>query len=208
MFGTSSPGDLFTQVEIRSIVNGYVTAKQLLNPQDQAYVDVTENSILLDALSDLKASERKHLQGTGSLRRNEVADKIVENMQPWFEITGEGREPVVKRVQVDFSFSYSTYDCFRKGELKRISVVVKVRQGRRATTCVAGFENFQVEADDLAEELRKACASSTSVHALPGKGAGQEVMVQGKQLKAVTDLLIARGVPKRWVEVTETTRKK
>lgn len=105
MFGTSSPGDLFTQVEIRSIVNGYVTAKQLLNPHDQAYVDVTENSILLDALSDLKASERKHLQGTGSLRRNEVADKIVENMQPWFEITGEGREPVVKRVQVDFSFS-------------------------------------------------------------------------------------------------------
>lgn len=91
-----SPGELFTQVEIRSIVNGYVTSKQLLNPQNQAYVDVTEDSTLLDALSDLKACERKQLQEAGFLRRNEVIDKIVGKMQPWFEITGEGREPVVK----------------------------------------------------------------------------------------------------------------
>lgn len=73
------------------------------------------------------------------------------------------------------------------------------------TTCVAGFENFQVEADYLAEGLRKACASSTSVNPLPGKAAGQEVMVQGKQLKAVIDLLYTKGVPKQWIEVKDTT---
>lgn len=100
------------------------------------------------------------------------------------------------------------HECFRKGELKQISVIVKNRQGRRATTCVIGFENFQVEADDLAEELRKSCASSTSVNPLPGKAAGQEVMVQGKQLKVVVDLLIARGVPKQWIEAKDTTGKK
>jgi translation initiation factor 2D len=93
---TLSPGDLFTQAEIRSIVNGYVTMKQLLNPRDQAYVDVTEDSTMLDALSNLKASERKQLQEAGFLRRNEVVDKLIGKMQPWFEITGEGREPVVK----------------------------------------------------------------------------------------------------------------
>lgn len=83
-------------MEIRSIVNGYVTTKQLLNLQDQAYVNVIEDPTLLDALSDRKANERKELQGVGFLRRNEVIDKIVGNMQPWFEIAGEGREPVVK----------------------------------------------------------------------------------------------------------------
>jgi len=83
-------------VEIRSIVNGYVAAKQILNPRDQAYVNVTEDSILLDALSDLKASERKQLQETEFLRRNEVADRIIKNMQPWYEINGEGKDPVVK----------------------------------------------------------------------------------------------------------------
>lgn len=97
--------------------------------------------------------------------------------------------------------------CLRKGALKQVSVIVKARQGRRATTCVTGFEIFQVEADDLAEELRKACASSTSVNPLPGRGTGQELMVQGKQLKVVTDLLIAKGVPKQWIEVKDTTGK-
>ena len=101
-----------------------------------------------------------------------------------------------------------TYACLRKGELKHISVILKTRQGRRAVTCVTGFENFQVEADDFAEELRKACASSTSVNPLPGKAAGQEIMIQGKQLKAVTDLLIAKGVPKQWIEIKDTTGKK
>ena len=94
--GSLSPGGLYTQVEIRSIVNGYVAAKQILNPKDQAYVNVTEDSILLDALSNLKASERKQLQETEFLRRNEVADGIIKNMQPWYEITSEGKDPIVK----------------------------------------------------------------------------------------------------------------
>lgn len=33
-------------------------------------------------------------------------------------------------------------------------------------------------------------------------------MVQGKQLKAVTDLLVAKGVPKQWIEIKDTTGKK
>lgn len=91
-----SPGDLFTQVEIRSIVNRYVTTKGVLKPDDQAYVNVTEDPILLDALSDLKAGERRQLQEAGFLRRNEVIERIVGNMQPWHEINGEGKEPVVR----------------------------------------------------------------------------------------------------------------
>ena len=50
----------------------------------------------------------------------------------------------------------------RKGELKPISVVIKVRQGRKACTLITGYETFGLQADELAEELRKTCASSTS----------------------------------------------
>ncbi len=50
----------------------------------------------------------------------------------------------------------------RKGELKPISVVIKIRQGRKACTLITGYETFGVQADELAEELRKTCASSTS----------------------------------------------
>ena len=51
---------------------------------------------------------------------------------------------------------------YRKGELKPISVVVKIRQGRKACTLLTGYEPFGLQADDLAEELRKVCASSTA----------------------------------------------
>ena len=40
--------------------------------------------------------------------------------------------------------------------------MVKVRQGRKACTLVTGFEPYHLDAEDLAEELRKICASSTS----------------------------------------------
>ena len=50
----------------------------------------------------------------------------------------------------------------RKGEMKPVSVVIKIRQGRKACTLLTGYEPFGLQAEELAEELRKACASSTS----------------------------------------------
>ena len=127
--------------------------------------------------------------------------------------------------------------------MKPISVIVKIRQGRKACTLLSGFEPFGLQADDLAEELRKTCASSTSgtstllavrskftsvsdhirnplpqLHSYPhpqwtvspvhGKPNALEVMVQGKQIKAVTDMLVARGVPKRWIESSDQSEQK
>lgn len=46
--------------------------------------------------------------------------------------------------------------------MRPVSVVIKIRQGRKACTLVSGFETFGLAADDLAEELRKVCASSTA----------------------------------------------
>lgn len=43
---------------------------------------------------------------------------------------------------------------------------------------------------------------------LQGRSAEAEVMVQGKQIKAVVDLLINRGVPKKWIESADMTEKK
>ena len=50
----------------------------------------------------------------------------------------------------------------RKGELKPISVIVKLRQGRKACTLITNFESFLLDADALADELQKLCASSTT----------------------------------------------
>lgn len=39
-------------------------------------------------------------------------------------------------------------------------------------------------------------------------GAGLEVLVQGSHTKAAMDLLMAEGVPKKWIETTDATSKK
>lgn len=49
---------------------------------------------------------------------------------------------------------------------------------------------------------------SCAVSPMPGKGAGLKVLVQGRQIKAATDFLLSKGVPKKWIEVTETPEKK
>ena len=54
-------------------------------------------------------------------------------------------------------------DSHRKGGLSPIQVVMKVRQGRKATTLITGFEPFLViDAEEMAEDLRKVCAGATS----------------------------------------------
>ncbi|KAI5982123.1 hypothetical protein EDD15DRAFT_2326534, partial [Pisolithus albus] len=59
----------------------------------------------------------------------------------------------------------------------------------------------------MAEKLRRICASYTGVSPLPGKAARSEVLVRGKQIKAVTDFLLSKGVPKKWIETADLTGK-
>lgn len=47
-----------------------------------------------------------------------------------------------------------------------------------------------------------------AVSPTPGKASGLEVLVQGKQIKAVTEFLLSRGVPKKWIEAAELAGKK
>lgn len=108
-------------------------------------------------------------------------------------------------------------------------MAVKVRQGRKASTLITGFETFFITPEFLGEELKRICATSTSgefentflqqenhanakkmwiVSPVPGRGNAVEVLVQGKQVKAVTELLLAQGVPKRWIETVDISERK
>lgn len=106
-------------------------------------------------------------------------------------------------------------------------MIVKIRQGRKASTLITNFEPFQLTADSLAEELRKLCASATSgkpsspgsvnlflmmylcaVSPVQGKSSGLEVLVQGKQVTAVTGLLVSKGVPSKWIQGKDSGKKK
>ncbi|KAI0935165.1 hypothetical protein AcW1_005169 [Taiwanofungus camphoratus] len=177
--------ELYTLPDLKMLLNAYISSKNLVNAQEQQYINVGEDATLLAAITN------KHEDGVEFLKREEVLGRLQGHMQSWYEIRAEGRDVVRK-----------------KGQLKPVQVMVKIRQGRKASTLVTGFEPFFLGADDLAEELRRICASSTSVSPIPGKTSDMEVMVQGKQIKAVTDHLVAKGVPKKWIESADLSAEK
>ena len=71
------------------------------------------------------------------------------------------------------------------------------------------MEAFHISTQPLAEELQKACASSTSISQLAGGKVGaMEIMVQGPQKDIVTKALEKRGVSRSWIEVMDKTKAK
>ncbi|KZP09841.1 hypothetical protein FIBSPDRAFT_873211 [Athelia psychrophila] len=179
-----STSTLYTMPELKTFINGYIAAHTLVNPNDQSYIN-------LDALLRSTLTAKNNTEALEFMKRDDLTRRVVDKMQPWHEIAIDGKEPIVK-----------------KGTLKPISVVAKIRQGKKVSTLISGFEPFLITADVLAEELRRLCASATSVSPVQGKAAGMEVLVQGKQLDAVAGLLGARGVPKRWIEAVDLSSKK
>ena len=88
----------------------------------------------------------------------------------------------------------------REGTPNPISVNA-VRRNNHKITYISGFEVFGLSTDTLAEGLRKACASSTTVQPDPRNPELKKIAVQGENVKAVAEYLISKGVQKRWIEV-------
>ncbi|KAF8662770.1 hypothetical protein AX16_001128 [Volvariella volvacea WC 439] len=202
-FGASTT-ELYTIQEIRSLLIKYIEAKGIANQHDRAYVNVDETlyTCITTKGNDGQSKKAKEAEPAGNqdddidseFMRQELLSKIMKRMQRWHEISAEGHDTVRK-----------------KGEVQSIQVVMKMRQGRKASTLITGFEPFLViNAEEMAEDLRKICAGATSVSPIPGKPAnsGSEVFVQGKQSKTVVDYLIGKGIPKKWIEVQDQVGKK
>jgi len=93
-------------------------------------------------------------------------------------------------------------------------------------TLITNYESFLLTADSMSEDLRKLCAAQTSganispplqvsavaneasVAPVNGKANQLEVLVQGKQGKAVTEYLMGKGILRKWIELEDTTEKK
>ncbi|KAJ3885683.1 eukaryotic translation initiation factor SUI1 family protein [Lentinula edodes] len=200
----ANTSNLYTHPEVRSLLDSYTTARQLVNPHDQAYIDLDAALTLCVApQSKSKSSKNKKSSTEGAesgpqtqsefMKRDELFKKVLAAMQNWYEVKRSGNEGVTK-----------------KGKLSPIQIVMKTRQGRKLSTLITGFEPFNIVPEDLSEDLRKLCAGATSISPIPGKPAnsGMEVLVQGKQSKTVVDYLLGKGVPKKWIEAHEVVKRK
>ena len=162
----SSPDALYTMQDIKTLLNSYIASQNLVNPNVQAYINIDP---LLSECINAEGQQKKKRNSMSEepnllgdyMKREELLKKVVEKMQDWYEISRDGE--VSKKCGVFRIIVMVLMNRLRKGSLKPMSVVVKVRQGRKASTLITGFEPFlTVDAETIADDLRKACASATS----------------------------------------------
>lgn len=95
-----------------------------------------------------------------------------------------------------------------KGPIPQITIQTERRGGNKIVTKLWNLEPFHLDPVLMAEELRVACAGSTTVNPLREGSDLQEVMVQGDQKKAITSILETKGVRPAWIETIDKANKK
>ena len=85
-----STSELLTAPELKTLLNTYVTSKQLVNAHEQQYVNVGDDEFLLGAVTG------KNEDAPEFLKREDVLTRLRDHMQSWYEIKVEGGEPLRK----------------------------------------------------------------------------------------------------------------
>ncbi|OMO51553.1 Translation initiation factor SUI1 [Corchorus capsularis] len=178
-------GKLYSASEASDIVFKYIEKENLVKQTNKAVVVL--DATLCDAL--FKGAIKKGSTYPTEIHKKDLGSTFVSRMQAHHIVT-RGTESVV-----------------RKGALKTVQIVTERRQGNKKVTKVSGLETFLIDAEAMASELQKKFACSTTVSELPGKK-GLEVLIQGGVIDNVARHLHEQyGIPKRFIEVLDKTRK-
>lgn len=191
----ASVKSLYLPAELRPIIAAYIESENLISGTNKRLVNL--NPILANAVFDGNSSLDREVIAKGSVPRDALIDRILKSCSPFWAIlrNNETRDSVKAK----------------SGHAPKIQIVLEMRSGNKTVTKLSGVEVFHINPQPLAEELQKACASSTSVNHLVGsspKNPVQEIMVQGPQKDAVVKALEKRGVNRHWIEVLNKTKGK
>ena len=186
---------LYLPTELRPIIASYLESEHLVSEKNKRLVNL--NPILANAVFDGNSSLDREVIAKGSVPRDALIDRMLQACSPFWVIlrNDETRETIKAK----------------SGNGPKIQITLETRSGNKTVTKLSGVEAFHINPQSLAEELQKACASSTSVGHLVGsspKNPVQEIMVQGPQKDAVAKALEKRGVNRHWVEVLDKTKGK
>lgn len=191
----SDPRGLYTAAELRPIVFTYIETENLAAPTNKRLV--TLNPILANAVFDNSAPIDKEVIAKGSVPRDVLVDRIIHSCAPFYAILRNDETVATSKPKA--------------GASPKIHITLETRAGNKTMTRVSGLEAYFILPQPLADELRKACASSTSVDKLVGsspKNPVMEVSVQGPQKDAVIKALEKRGVNRNWIDFLDKTKGK
>jgi translation initiation factor 2D len=193
----ASSQSLLTSAEIKPIVTAYIESENLLNPKNKRLV--TLNPTLANAVFDGSTSLDKEVLAKGSVPRDALMDRVIQACTPHHAMLRNGEALGTNKQQA------------KAGAAPKIKITLETRSGNKTVTKISGVESYYIAPQLLADELRKACAGSSSVEQLHGsspKNPVMEIMIQGPQKDAVLKALERRGVRPAWVEFVDKTKGK
>lgn len=79
---------MYTAIELRTLLAEYIQAKNLVNPQDQAYVNAREDNVLVTAV--------RLDQNQEFVKRDKLLSQLQNQMQAWHEIDVPGKGPILR----------------------------------------------------------------------------------------------------------------
>lgn len=92
-----SKTELFASTQISQVINKYIKTHNLVNQNDQAYVnldDLLRASVKVK--TNVKAESGDAEKPLQFMRRDELVRNVLERMQSWHEIRVGGKEVVIK----------------------------------------------------------------------------------------------------------------
>lgn len=189
----ANPRQLYLAAELRPIIMSYIESENLVLSNNKRLVKL--DPLLANSVFDGKSANDSDAHAKGTVPRDVLIDRVVECCQPFWALlrNEESRERARSKA----------------GKMPKIQIKYETRSGNKTVTKISGLELFHISPQPLADELQKACASSTSVGHLVGsspKNPVQEVMVQGPQKDIVWKALEKRGVNKQWIEFADKTK--
>ena len=173
-------------------MTAYVEKENLVSVVNKRQIQL--NPIISNAILSTNDPNDVAILRQGSIQRDVLIDRVLSRCNAFHTIlrNGETSEEASKP---------------KAGVAPRVEIIIETRSGNKTATRIHGLEPFYVNAQLLADELKKVCAGSTSVE--PWKaGKGLEVMVQGPQKDAVLRALEKRGILHQWVDIADKTKGK
>ncbi|KAI4104945.1 MAG: hypothetical protein L6R37_002988 [Teloschistes peruensis] len=192
---SASHHDLYLPAELRPIIYSYLESENLVSGTNKRLVNL--DPVLANAVFDGSSPLDREVLAKGSVPRDALVDRVLKSCSPFYVIlrNDETRDEIKAKA----------------GHAPKIHITLETRSGNKVVTKMSGVEAFHIHPQPLADELQKACASSTSVNQLAGsspKKPVMEVMVQGPQKDAMIKALEKRGVHRQWIEINDKTKGK
>ncbi|XP_036765689.2 eukaryotic translation initiation factor 2D isoform X6 [Manis pentadactyla] len=177
-------GSVLEGGEVRKIIIDYVKKNDLVDANNKNLVKL--DPILCDCML-----EKNEQHTVVKLPWDSLLTRCLEKLQPAYQVTFSGQEPIVK-----------------KGKVWPIDITLAQRASNKKVTVVRNLEAYGLDPCSVAAVLQQRCQASTTVTSAPGAKDRLQVQVQGNQIHHLSRLLLDEyQLPRKYIQGLEKAPK-